>query len=216
MPSRSVFVAAATFLSIRPILAAADSFPPLTATAYQNSSDGIDYTPCSLIVNTQDVTFAVSALDGNWAPTAEGCVVFPYFATGTSTHFFDALSVHFDTGAHIAPAGAVFRAFVRKGAYEDICGGCSVWHQYRLYPGAFNTDDEDCDTECVLTYDSFPEDRSWSGWLEIPVPQEWFVGGALDVSLRLWNAQVDAVQLVADLPTPNKHGSWGQLKAMYR
>ena len=215
---RAAFVsfAAAVFLVAASDPAQPTSFPPLTATGYQNASDGIDYTSCSQFVNTQDETDAVRHLDDVWAPHAEGCVVFPYFATGTSTHFLDALSLHFDLGSPVSPPDAVLRAFVRKGAYEDICGSCYNWHNYRLYPGAFNEQDGDCDWSCAGVDPVFPADRSWSGWIEMPVSPDWFDSGRLDVSLRFWNAQVDAVELDVDASTPTHGLSWGQVKLRYR
>jgi len=214
--SRLPSLAVAAILPFLYCPSARAAITPVSAIGYQNQSDGIDFAPCSSVILQQDVTGEVASVDASWAPNTDGCLLFPYFATGSSTHFLDAISLRFETGLQGPLAGGVLRAFLTKGDYEDICESCASWHQYRLYQGAFSVDDEDCDAGVCVGSSDFPSDRTWAGWIEISVPPSWFVGASLEVSLRLWNARVDAIELDVVQPTRAVLGTWGKLKTRYR
>ena len=131
------------------------------------------------------VTNSVTSLDDSWAPIMTGTVNIPYYATGTSDRYFDALAVKFNTASYDPGVyDATLRLYIREGSYS---GG---WHHYKIY------DDYKGNSEC---YDSGPcgGATSWSngyeGWMEKSISDSIWDDG--EFSIRIWNAYVDKVEL---------------------
>lgn len=205
-------------LILWPISASSHSLSPVSAIGFQNASDGydIDGYRCGVEIDQVDLTTLVASRDGSWAPEVQGCIYFANFATGTSTHWLDALSLRFELPEVNEARGYTLRAFVRKGESEEFSGSYASWHQYRLYQGAFSMTDADCDSPCSSSYADIPADRSWAGWIELPIPTEWAEKSSIEVTLRMWNIQVDTVELAIEGVTPSVKQSWGVLKQRYR
>jgi hypothetical protein len=101
--------------------------------------------------------------------------------------------------------------YSREGTYAD-----STWHAIRLYPGAINSLDEDCDGPwCWSADDPFPGAVGWEGWVERPVALGWISGRFLDLTIRLWNASVDVLRLQASANSDGPEHIWGSLKSRY-
>jgi hypothetical protein len=148
-----------------------------------------------------DHTSLLSSLDGVWAPSTGGTVVYDYYATGTDPRWWDAVSLNFDLSpvgwGNIASAELWF--YTQQGDYS------TSWHHYEVLQGAYNTSHQD----------NAP--GSWPGlvdfgnhgksglvrWLSAPVPVSWITSDSFDVTLRLWNARLDTVELRTTLiPAP--------------
>lgn len=148
-----------------------------------------------------DDTTKLSAVDGDWGPTTTGTVIKNAYATGTSTTWFDGISASFD----LAGAGvdfndivsATFGFFVRNGS----SGGWNGRWSYKVLSGTLNPTNEDSDP----TGTSF--DSSQGVYLSEAVAPAAFTSSTFDITLRLWEVQVDAVELVvttraAPVPAP--------------
>lgn len=176
-----------------------------------------DYEGCGPSPVRQDALAEIATHDGVFAPRRESCVFVDYFATGASQGYLDALSISFDLSGY-GPAGSIaglaLRMYLRRGAYANP----RAWHAARLYPGLFNQTDEDCDNQatCWSPADEFPDSEGWEGWVTRAIPLSWVAGTRLDVTLRLWDASVDFVEVLVDSPTESSARSWGALKASYR
>jgi len=161
---------------------------PTSAIGFENDFEGCGPGPA-----TQDVTAELQLPDGVWAPRVEGCVTQNFFATGVTAGYLDAISLHFDLTGIAVVAPLKLRVLLRKGAYVD-----TSWHALRLDPGSFNPTDQDCAAICGSA-SVFPSRAAWQGWIERAVPMDWVLGSSLDLTMRIWNARVDAVQL--EVPT---------------
>jgi len=113
------------------------------------------------------------------------------------------VSLSFD----LAPVGwehvesANLRFYTQQGAYVD-----PSWHHYEVLEGAFKAAHEDS-----------PPSPGWPGlvdfgdhgnnevvgWLSEPIPLSWITDDSFDVTLRLWNARIDKIELdVVRAPLP--------------
>lgn len=145
--------------------------------------------------------------DCKWAPgSPTGTVEFDYYATGTANRWWDAVSLNFDLSdlGYSNIKTAKLRFYAQKGDYWR-----NNWHHYQILPGAKNTTNQDYgfaeqgpDPSAGLT--SFGSDDSiFKGWLEADVPLAWINSDSFDITLRMWNARLDQVQLVANpVPVP--------------
>ena len=61
----------------------------------------------------------------------------------------------------------------------------------------------------------FPATTDWEGWVERPIPSSWVSAGQLDLTVRFWNARIDAMEVLVDAPTTSRHTTWGAVKAKY-
>lgn len=151
---------------------------------------------------TADHTALLSYLDGVWAPSKSGTVTYDYYATGTSSLYWDALSLHFD----LSPVGwqniksAQLAFYTQQGAYA------TSWHHYEVLQGAMNPAHEDIapvpGTPASLVDFGNHGSNGLVGWLYAPIPSAWITGDGFNVTLRLWNARIDQVQLLATVPIP--------------
>ncbi len=160
---------------------------PSSGTSFQNEG-----------TSSADHTSLVQTQDGVWAPALAGTVVKDYYATGTSTLWWDAISLHFEG----IPDGATeleLGFYVKQGAYTN-----ATWHHYAVLEGAFNPADQDVNpfdaTGPVKSFDPGVVDNDGGQWIYESVPLAWISGGDLDVTLRLWNAGLDAVKLTVSTP----------------
>ena len=150
---------------------------------------------------TTDNTTLLSSLDGQWAPSTGGTVTQNYYATGTSSAYWDAVSLNFDLSTigwdKIASAELWF--YTQQGDYS------TSWHHYEVLEGASNPSHQDVGpTGWPGLVDFGNHGKSGLvGWLSAPVPSSWITGNSLDITLRLWNARLDTVELrVTPIPAP--------------
>lgn len=196
--------------------ASAESIAPIAAIGFQDWDD-TRYSGCPNPMLIQAETARVTARDSVWAPRVEGCMLFDYFGTGNSAEALDGISAHFNLPPTFA-RGLVLRVYAQRGDWTDLDPVHNADRSaLRVYPGPFNGADQDCNwPDCGSSQDALPAGRHWEGWIERPIPAEWIVGGALDVTIRLWDARVDAVELVRGATTPTLSTTWGSLKVRYR
>ena len=149
---------------------------------------------------TFDNTAKLSSLDDDWAPSVAGTVTHDYYATGTSNQWWDAVSLNFDLSSvgweNIVSAELAF--YTEQGDYG------STWHHYQILEGAFNPTNQDEGPITAVGHTDFGDHGSSGlvGWLYEPIPVAWITGNDLDVTLRLWNARIDQVKLLATVPVP--------------
>ena len=180
-------VAIASIMSIgSAVQAASTTLAPATATGFQNEG-----------TLTADHTALVKGLDGVWGPSKSGTVGYDYYATGTSPAWWDALSLNFDLSSigHANIASAELWFYTQQGAYSNL-----GWHHYELLPGAFNPTHQDDGALAMLPgMVDFGGHGSNGlvGWLSEPILGAWISSDSLNVTLRLWNARVDKVELRA-------------------
>ncbi|MEW6488797.1 MAG: PEP-CTERM sorting domain-containing protein [Thermodesulfobacteriota bacterium] len=153
-----------------------------------------------------DVTELLRELDGVWAPQRVGTVDADYYATGKSARFFDAVWLHFDVSGidREGLQSASLRFYAQKGDYVD-----TSWNQYEVLLGVKNMQDEDAvavTEPLVPTTCSFATGPVQSlgdglapnqtvGWVETGIDLSWMTSDSLDLTLRLWNVRLDAVEL---------------------
>jgi hypothetical protein len=149
-----------------------------------------------------DQTTLLSDLDGTWAPAKVGTVIYDYYATGTSPSWFDAISLQFD----LSPIGydniesAKLKFYTQKGSY-----GNNAWQHYEVLEGAFNKTHQDNSPGGGIGTDfgSLYMPNQLVGWLEEDIDVAWITSDTFDVTLRLWNARIDKVELeVNPVPEP--------------
>ncbi len=150
---------------------------------------------------TTDNTALLSSLDGSWAPSTGGTVTHNYYATGTSSAYWDAVSLNFDLSSipwdKIASAELWF--YTQQGDYS------TNWHHYELLQGASNPSHQDVGPTGWPGLVDFGNhgNSGLVGWLSAPVPSSWITGNSFDITLRLWNARLDTVELrVTPIPAP--------------
>ncbi|MEA3515075.1 MAG: hypothetical protein U9R34_06350 [Nanoarchaeota archaeon] len=132
------------------------------------------------------VTTAIVSLDDDWAPKMTGSVNIPYYATGSSNRYFDALAVKFNVAGY-APESydGILRFYLKGGPYS---GG---WHHYKIYDSyKDNSECEDSSPPCGSS-PSFAD--SFEGWIEVSIDDSYWDDGEL--SIRLWDAYIDKVEL---------------------
>jgi hypothetical protein len=151
-----------------------------------------------------DHTALLTELDGQWAPLSIAGSR-DYYATGSSYRWWDAVSLSFD----LSPVGgvkhivsAVLRFYTQQGTYVD-----TTWHHYELLEGEFNPTHED-DHAVTGAWPGLVDFGDYGsngvvGWVEAPVPTSWITTDIFDVTLRLWNARIDKIELdVVSAPLP--------------
>jgi hypothetical protein len=146
-----------------------------------------------------DDTIKLSAIDGNWGPTATGTVTRGAYATGTSVEWFDGISASFN----LAAAGVDFNDIVSATFGFSVRNGNSGgWntHSYEVLSGALNATNEDANP-AGTTFNS-----AVGVYLSEAIAPAAFTSGTFDITLRLWEVEVDAVELVvttrAAVPVP--------------
>jgi len=141
-----------------------------------------------------DHTALLTSLDGQWGPAPVTTGPLDYYATGTSTAYWDAVSLNFDLSSvgHENIASAELWFYTQQGDYT------TTWHHYSVHPGDKNPTYQDFAPIPVLPGMVDFGDHGASqlvGWLSEPIPTVWISSDSLDVTLRLWNARIDKVEL---------------------
>lgn len=166
---------------------------PVSAIGFQDADSHDLTTACGGERQQQDALADVSAVDGVFSPQAEGCILFNCYATGSSTHFLDAISLRFSVPAvsRYSTQPLRLRIHLQKGPYTH------TWHALRVLPGVFNQDGADCDQAgaCWSSADEFPSSEGWTGVVVRDISPEWVNGTELGITVRLWNARIDAITL---------------------
>jgi len=156
-----------------------------------------------------DDTAKLKFLDNNWGPSVFDPMDFDYYTTGTSYWWIDGISANFDLSSvgYSNISGVTAMAYVRPGSYWR-----PNWHHYVFYDGDENPMNQDSDPvipsdssnmiDGIYSFD--PITYANGGWISYNVPKSWVTSDSFDITLRLWNAQVDQVKLKADLvPEPS-------------
>ena len=153
--------------------------------SYQDSDWDWPFGPFIPAMEYND-TVNMTDLDGNWAPTVVDPVTRDWYITGPYVAYWDAASVRFDLSemGHENIMSATLRAYIRDGNYS------SQYHHYDLYLGEKITTDGD---DGYGGHDSFTD--GMTGWIEHEVPINWITDDDLWLSLRLWDARVDRIEL---------------------
>jgi hypothetical protein len=145
-----------------------------------------------------DHTAPVAAQDGVWAPAPipDGTVSMNFYATGNSVRYWDALSLSFEN----VPVGAEaleLAFYIRPGRYIF-----QEWHHYAVLEGPFNPTDQDAHPDTAVGPIQSFDPAAGAQWIYESIPLAWLDGGDLDVTLRLWNVDLDQAKLVATVPAP--------------
>ena len=154
---------------------------------------------------TYDDTTKIQSDDGIYGPTPTGTVIENYYACGTSTLWFDAISVHFDLSGLVGSLDDYYLKLIldlQKGDYYN-----NNWQYYMILQGDKNPTTEDSSSGAL----EFSETKVSPGTvirLEVPVESIMIVDGW--VTIRLWNARVDYVELelTNKVNIDIKPGSW--------
>jgi hypothetical protein len=148
----------------------------------------------------QDQLSLLNSLDSQWAPritdpfSQNYTISYDYYATGKSRRFWDGIALNFD----LSPVGwnnigsATLRFYTQQGDYSD-----TRWHHYQVLQGAFNPLNEDLKPIWLTGVTDFGNHghNGLVGWLDAPIPVSWITGDSFDVTLRLWNARIDHIEL---------------------
>ena len=142
---------------------------------------------------TQDDTVKLKEKDDDWAPTTVIPAIEDEYKTGPNASYWDMASVKFD----LSDIGYENITKATLWAYVSDTGMILLpvddfpdHHHYDLYRGEFNTTDED---DSYIGHDSFENYNE--SWIEHQVPISWIDNDELKLSLRLWDAKVDIIQL---------------------
>jgi hypothetical protein len=146
-----------------------------------------------------DETLHLATVDHNFGPSVVDYVRYDYYATGRSGRFFDGVSLSFDLSEvdYLNNIHEVtLKFYLQTGSYADLTAAGSAWHHYQVLEGAFNGFNQDLGalgaTGAVsFDYDAYAE----GGWIKAQVDPSWVISDAFDITLRLWNAKLDAVEL---------------------
>lgn len=165
-----------------------------------------------------DHTAVLSTLDGNYGAELSGTVNQSYYATGTSPGFFDAISASFDLSGigYDNVDSAELRFYVQKGAYATLDGTAGFsslnnsWQHYQLLEDAFNPTNEDSSpfNAGIIDFGEGIEfaQNSVIGWVSASVDTAWITSNDFDITLRLWNARIDRIELAVTqvaVPSPS-------------
>ena len=153
---------------------------------------------------TADHTALLNSLDDLWGPTTGGGVTANYYATGTSAAFWDAVSLDFDLTSvgYENITSAELRFYTQQGTYHY-----TSWHHYEVLKGAFNPTHQDhpvydgpLQTLPGMVNFGAHGSNGLVGWLNASIPVSWITSDDFDVTLRLWNARIDVVELQVVTP----------------
>ena len=113
--------------------------------------------------------------------------------------------------------GAALRFFLQKGDYATVDGSAgfsstrNAWEHYQVLPGAFNPTNQDIGpttlSGSVVDFGGAGTlaPNAIVGWLTVGIDTAWITSDSFDVTLRLWNARIDAVELsvATGVPEPS-------------
>jgi len=155
------------------------------------------------VYQAADQTSLLNAKDDVWAPSPGGQVLFSYFANGSAKQWWDGVSLQF-TGIPAETTGLELAFFLRQGGYD------ASWRHYEILEGIENPQDEDAaptgghsypphnPTGPLVSFDPALGEQ----WVVDSVDMAWVDGDGLWLTLRLWNAQVDVIELRATTRDP--------------
>ena len=178
--------------------ASANTIDLNTGTAFQNEGTTLSV----------DNTALLKDLDGSWGPgTISG--IADFYASGAGGFWLDAISLNFDLSGigYSNITNLELRFYVQKGDYVPTFTG-QVWERYQVLQGAFNNTNEDFGAYYAPgNIDFYPTgdaaDNQTIGWISSTIDLSWVTSDNFDVTLRLWNARIDRVELVANTaPVP--------------
>ena len=189
-------IIALIILPISKTFAVMTTFSPISAIGFQDEG-----------TLTADHTSLLSTLYGSWGPTTGGTVSANYYATGTNSAYWDAVSLAFDLTSvgyeNIDSATLWF--YAQQGSYHY-----NSWHHYELLEGSFNATHQDHPTSDgplatlpgMVNFGYYGSNGE-VGWLSESIPMTLITSDNLNVTLRLWNVRLDAVELrVNTIPVP--------------
>jgi hypothetical protein len=192
--------------------AGADTIELKTGTAFQNEGT----------IQSEDHTDLLRFVDNSWGPgTTSG--MFDYYASGLGGAWFDAISLNFDLSGigYSNITDLSLRFYVQKGDYglvnldtEFWNPNNPLWEHYQVLQGAFNNTNQDWGAPHMSTHGAIDFYNTWAeyedaghvfGWISSPIDLGWVSSNDFDITLRLWNARIDRVELVANatpIPEP--------------
>ena len=164
-----------------------------TGTAFQNEGT----------TQSVDNTALLKDLDGSWGPgTISG--IADFYASGNGGFWLDAISLNFDLSGigYSNITDLELRFYVQKGDYVPTFTG-QVWEHYQVLQGAFNSTNQDFGAYYAPgNIDFYPTgdaaDNQTIGWISSTIDLSWVASDNFDATLRLWNARIDRVELVAN------------------
>lgn len=136
-----------------------------------------------------DDTRKLSAIDGVWGPTTVGTVSKNAYATGTNEVWFDGISATFDLAAAGVNFNDILTAYFGFQLRNGDSGGWTT-HSYQVLPGASNSTNQDSNPTGTY-FDSV----NGTYFSEAIAPGD-FTSSIFNITLRLWEVQVDGVELV--------------------
>lgn len=146
-----------------------------------------------------DDTTKLSAIDGTWGPTQSGTVTKSAYATGTSEDWFDGISASFDLAAAGINFNDILSASFGFQLRNGKSGGWEGSYSYQVLSGAQNPTNEDANP----TGTSFNAASTGGTYFSETVNAADFTSNTFDITLRLWEAEVDGVELVVTtVPAP--------------
>ena len=151
---------------------------PTAAVSYQDEGT-TEYDDLALLLDKDD----------DFGPTncGSGCgitVTKPYYATGTSPTYFDALALRFDAaGYDLSGYNTILKFYIRDGGYS------SGWHHYKIYDQFL--DNSECIDGRPPCGASTSFDSGYEGWINVTLDETYLDDG--EFSLRIWNAAVDVI-----------------------
>jgi len=153
-----------------------------------------------------DDTTKLSAIDGNWGPTKSGTVNQGSYATGTSGRWFDSISASFDLAAAGVDVNDIVSA---RFGFHVRNGQGNGWknYSYQVLPGALNAANEDANPNSAFgTFFNSVEGT----YLSEAISLNDFTSSTFDITLRLWEVDVDGVELVVTtVPEPSTLALFG-------
>ncbi len=148
-------------------------------------------------LQSSNASSLIYSLDGITAPSVpDGTVTKDYFATGTSSAYYDALALQFNVLAYNPnDYTATLRVYLFDGGYS------TTWHHYMILKGQDNSSYEDVSPPAESTpWDDNADNGPNAMQLDILLASNEWTSGTFWISLRLWDAKIDQIQLII---TPN-------------
>lgn len=134
-------------------------------------------------------TVNVSTDNSVYGPTVSGTVIYDYYATGSSGNWFDALTLRFTSDYSPDDYNATLRLrampMVSPGAWSTNC--------YNVTSGYKDSTHQDSSPSLTYCID-MGNSQTWQ-WFEYSLPSSDWSQGSFWLTLRLWDARIDYVEL---------------------